>query len=172
MIGTYKEGSRVSSFGDFRTRRLGTSVEIKDQCWHIGSDNEVHVSFDDKTMFRDNDGYARFNDVIEQQKVCWYIAKKFIFDISPDEFNLPFDNYQVHHINGDKSNDRPSNLQILTRKDHIFVMKGRVNYKMESHEMAYVELSPLEKKEMLDRVNRSGRYKGWQFVSNFIKDKK
>ena len=35
-----------------------------------------------------------------------------------DEYPLRFSQYQVHHIDGNKSNNDVSNLQIVTRREH------------------------------------------------------
>jgi len=47
----------------------------------------------------------------------WY-AKKFIYNQNRHKYSLPWDDYEVHHKDGNKRNNDLSNLEIDTKGDH------------------------------------------------------
>jgi len=65
----------------------------------------------------DEKGYIR-GDIAKSDLISRQIAYKYIYQKNREEYPLPFSLYQVHHIDGNKLNNDPSNLQILTRPEH------------------------------------------------------
>ena len=66
---------------------------------------------------RKNMGYERHYSNLWNRNVAYHrIYLKY-----RHEFQLPFDNYEVHHIDMDKHNNREENLAILTPKQHTDV---------------------------------------------------
>lgn len=52
------------------------------------------------------------------------IAEKCMFLNNRGRFALPFDNYEVHHLDWDKQNNDLRNLRIITREEHIKIHNG------------------------------------------------
>jgi len=71
----------------------------------------------------DKNGYIRgkpeHSDLISRQMAYYEIYLK-----NRDKYPLPFIKYDVHHIDFHKLNNDPSNLQIVTRQEHIAIHKG------------------------------------------------
>jgi len=64
----------------------------------------------------DKNGYKRGNlhtDLIHRQ-----VAYKYIYSKNRFKYPLPFSEYQVHHIDGNKKNNNYSNLLLLTKVQH------------------------------------------------------
>jgi len=61
----------------------------------------------------DSNGYERdgFGDLVHRR-----VAFKYLYNI--EKYPQRFREYQVHHIDGNKRNNDPSNLQIVTREEH------------------------------------------------------
>lgn len=68
-----------------------------------------------KTYIDDN-GYKRFKD--SKKLVHRQVAFTEVFDFDLDKYPLNFREYQVHHKDGNKLNNKKTNLQILTRAEH------------------------------------------------------
>lgn len=45
-------------------------------------------------------------------------ARECIYDFHREEYDLPFEQYEVHHINGDTLDNDLRNLQIIKKEDH------------------------------------------------------
>lgn len=65
----------------------------------------------------DNNGYER-GIVKHSNLVHRQIAYKEIYLKHRDDYPLPFSQYVIHHIDGNKQNNDPSNLKILTKEEH------------------------------------------------------
>jgi hypothetical protein len=68
-------------------------------------------------MVTDSNGYERgeykHSDLIHRQ-----VAYNEIYKKNKKKYPLKFSEYIVHHVDGDKKNNIPSNLQIMTQKEH------------------------------------------------------
>ena len=69
-----------------------------------------------KKTYKDKNGYLRFKD--SDKLVHRWIAYNKIYKSNHKKYFLKFGKYVVHHKDGDKFNNDPSNLQILRRKKH------------------------------------------------------
>ena len=69
-----------------------------------------------KKTYIDNNGYQRFTD--SKRLFHRWIAEKEIFNKNKKKFTLPFEEYSVHHKDGNKLNNSSDNLEILTRSQH------------------------------------------------------
>lgn len=65
----------------------------------------------------DDRGYLRFDS--NNRLVHRHVAYKYIYLVHRDEYPLPFSSYDVHHINHHKWDNRSTNLEILTREEHM-----------------------------------------------------
>lgn len=69
-----------------------------------------------ESIYTDSQGYPRFKD--NNRLVHRAVAEKNIWKKDRKKYPLPFEDYQVHHIDGKKNNYRISNLEILTKREH------------------------------------------------------
>jgi len=68
------------------------------------------------STYTDKHGYKRYAD--SKKLVHRHIAYKAIYQQNRDKYPLPFREYQVHHKDEHKKNNRVSNLQIVRRVQH------------------------------------------------------
>jgi len=70
-----------------------------------------------RKTYEDKRSYIRYKD--NRRLVHREIAYEFIYCMQGyEEYPLRFKEYDVHHIDGNKRNNSPDNLQILTREEH------------------------------------------------------
>jgi len=67
-------------------------------------------------IFTDYNGYLRWKD--SKRLVHRSIAEKQIYEKDRKKYPLPFEEYQVHHVDKNKSNNKTENLQLLTKREH------------------------------------------------------
>jgi hypothetical protein len=72
---------------------------------------KVKQSFVNKKGYRIEKGakFASAHRKIAYQKI--YLRNR-------AKYPLPFERYDVHHINGNRQDNRPKNLELLTHEDH------------------------------------------------------
>mgnify|MGYP001598006063 FL=1 len=70
----------------------------------------------EKKTYIGKDGYARFKD--SDIPYHRWVAKKYIYEKNRKAYPLPFSSYEVHHVDGNKTNNDYSNLVILPREEH------------------------------------------------------
>ena len=68
-----------------------------------------------RSTYIDERGYKRFVD--NKRLVHREVAYKHLWDY--DIYSGKFGDYVIHHIDGNKLNNKKSNLEILTKKEHI-----------------------------------------------------
>lgn len=71
---------------------------------------------ENQKYYLDNQGYFRFKH--NKKLVHRFIAKHEIYDKNKDEYPLNFSEYIVHHIDKIKTNNKVSNLKLVTKKEH------------------------------------------------------
>ena len=64
----------------------------------------------------DKNGYFRFND--SDKLVHRWVAYNKIYKPNKRKYSMNFRNYQVHHKDGNKLNNSPLNLQVVTLFQH------------------------------------------------------
>jgi len=64
----------------------------------------------------DEQGYQRYNET--NRLVHRTIAWKYIYSANRTKYPLRFSEYQVHHIDGDKRNNKWNNLELVTEDEH------------------------------------------------------
>jgi hypothetical protein len=69
-----------------------------------------------RKTFRDGRGYARYID--SNRLVHRKVAYKHIYSKDKKKYPLNFSKYKVHHKDGDKLNNHPSNLQLVYSHEH------------------------------------------------------
>ena len=73
------------------------------------------------TYYRDGyytDIYGYHRNRLTQTLIHREIAYHEIYLKHREKYTLPFSSYQVHHINGKKTDNRPENLMIVTEAHH------------------------------------------------------
>jgi hypothetical protein len=71
---------------------------------------------ENNTYYIDVNGYVRYRD--SKRLVHRDLAYKYIYKPNKEKYNLSFGDYIVHHKDGNKLNNKVSNLKIETQKDH------------------------------------------------------
>jgi len=66
--------------------------------------------------YLDDNGYYRFKS--NGELVHRWVARKMIYLPNRKQYPLPFFKYEIHHVNGNKRDNREDNLQILTQGQH------------------------------------------------------
>ena len=69
-----------------------------------------------KNYYIDDNGYYRYKD--SKKLVHRFIAYKYVYMPNRTKYDLDFNRYQVHHINGNKLDNRSKNLKLLDEYDH------------------------------------------------------
>ena len=64
----------------------------------------------------DDKGYYRFKD--SGKLVHRFIAFKYVYKPNSHKYDLKFSEYQIHHKNGNKLDNRSKNLELLDLYDH------------------------------------------------------
>ena len=69
-----------------------------------------------KITYIDDRGYQRYKET--NRLVHRDIAWKYVYSANRKKYPLRFSEYQVHHIDGDKRNNKWSNLELITKEEH------------------------------------------------------
>ena len=85
--------------------------------WNVIEEKNVGLSITRDLCYIDNNGYLRWN---AGDRLCHRdIAYHYIYQ--KGNYEKPFGEYDIHHKNKNKFDNRPENLRILTREDHDIV---------------------------------------------------
>jgi len=78
--------------------------------------------------YLDEKGYLRFND--SGNLVHRWVAYNKIYKPTKRKYSMKFRNYQVHHKDGNKLNNNPINLQVVSVSKHksIHGIKSGISY--------------------------------------------
>jgi len=95
----------------YATKKLSewrTWKEIEALCGHLGINR--------KTAYIDSRGYPRWkrSGVLCHRDIAYHEIYRKHYDKYPRRFS----EYDVHHVNGNKFDARPENLEVLTREEH------------------------------------------------------
>lgn len=95
--------------------------------------------------YTDKFGYLRdrYGELIHRQ-----VAFEYYEAVWEEKFDLPFSEYEVHHINSEKQDNIPENLYIVLPEDHkkIHREQKRVRRRFKTHNEIDNFLSPKERK--------------------------
>ena len=93
--------------------------------WDTIEDLNKGFGISRETCFVDENGYLRWK---KQKRLCHRdIAYRFVY--TKGNFSERFSAYDVHHRDGNKFNNHPSNLEILTRERHELT-HGKITYQI------------------------------------------
>lgn len=67
--------------------------------------------------YLDNNGYKR-GEIKHSNLLHRQLAFKYIYQPNKDQYPLPFGQYQVHHIDGNKQNNDIKNLKLVSKESH------------------------------------------------------
>lgn len=71
------------------------------------------------SRYTDEHGYKRNTDDVDHSTLIHrQIAYERIYQRNREQYPLPFSEYVVHHIDGNKKNNKLSNLMLLLQDDH------------------------------------------------------
>lgn len=86
--------------------------------------------------YKDENKYERegHSNLIHRQN-----AYKYIYLKNRDKYPLPFRQYQVHHIDGNKDHNHSSNLKLVTREEHEKIHGISSKDKEEGIDFSYCE---------------------------------
>lgn len=108
--------------------------------------------------YRDKRGYERTkNSNLWHRKVAYHK----IYLKNRSKYPLPFSEYEVHHKDGDKTNNHPDNLEILSPEEHIDRHTEMIEKKRLQLSEKELEITRLQKKEQNKQV-------AWVFIKVII----
>ena len=84
----------------------------------LGKKVVSRIIYGENNTYIDDKGYLRYKG--SNYLVHRDVAYEEIYRLNTEEeYPLPFREYQVHHIDGNKLNNDYNNLEILTRDEHM-----------------------------------------------------
>jgi len=111
--------------------------------------------------YRDQKGYRReHSNAVHRHRAYHHIYLK-----NRKKYPLPFEAYEVHHIDWDKNNNRMDNLAVLTPEEHDDEHESMEDYGMDLNTLAKI-LASIEKRYFLntDEILEMFREKWEKFV--------
>jgi len=75
-------------------------------------------------LYMDDRGYLRFKD--SKKTIHRWIAYKYIYKPNKQKYILPFRKYQIHHKDGNKTNNNVDNLELYIDKQHQEIHKDLI----------------------------------------------
>jgi len=148
----FKGSYEVSNYG--RVRSLRRTIDRSDG---------TSITVGGKIMsLQENKGYPvvrlrKPSGVRESFKVHHLVAKQFIGD-PPGDLGRRSDDYQVDHIDGDKTNNRPDNLRWVQMSDHQELKKQK-GEQAKGEEIPSSKLKAEDVREMRSRRKSGESYK-------------
>lgn len=116
-------------------------------------------------MVKDKYGYERKHSNLWSRKIAYHK----LYLKHRGDFPLPFGEYEVHHIDGDKTNNKLENLAILTPEQHIDIhllvpkiMEDSVSYEKlgDSSPCFYEAYEKIRKRHNLKEYDEDGEVIG------------